>query len=58
MVDCNGDQMFEEENRRLQEDYAKPWTDERFYNYFNINKEEQELIEKYAEKIWNRLNEK
>ena len=40
------------------EDYTKPWTDERFYKYFNINKEEQELIEKYAEKIWNRLNEK
>ena len=39
-------------------DYSKPWTDERFYKYFNINKEEQELIEKYAEKIWNRLNEK
>ena len=40
------------------EDYTKPWTDERFYKYFNINKEEQELIENYAEKIWNRLNEK
>ena len=39
-------------------DYTKPWTDERFYKYFNINKEEQKLIENYAEKIWNRLNEK
>lgn len=27
-------------------DYSKPWTDERFYAYFNITPEEQKIIEK------------
>ena len=40
------------------EDYTNEWTNEMIYKYFNLTKEEQELIEKYAEKIWNRLNEK
>jgi len=37
-------------------DYSKPWTDERFYKYFNITKEEQKIIEEYADKIWKRIN--
>lgn len=37
-------------------DYTKPWTDERFYKYFNISTEEQKLIKEYANKIWARLN--
>lgn len=28
-------------------DYTEPWTDERFYKYFNISKEEKEEIEKF-----------
>jgi hypothetical protein len=30
--------------------YESEWTDEDFYTYFNITKEEQELIEKTMEK--------
>ena len=26
------------------QDYSQPWTDERFYKYFNITKEEQNII--------------
>ena len=32
------------------DDYSKPWTDERFYNYFNLTKTEIELIEKTMKK--------
>ena len=28
-------------------DYTKPWTDERFYKYFNIDEDKQEEIEKF-----------
>ena len=28
-------------------DYSKPWTDERFYKYFNLTKEEIDYIENY-----------
>lgn len=28
-------------------DYSKPWTDERFYNYFNLTKEEINIIKNY-----------
>lgn len=31
-------------------DYSTPWTDERFYNYFNLTNDEIELIEKTMEK--------
>ena len=29
----------------IMEDYSQPWTDERFYKFFNITKEEQKIIE-------------
>ena len=32
------------------EDYTQPWTDERFYNFFNITPEEQKIIEETMEK--------
>ena len=28
-------------------DYSKPWNDERFYKYFQLSKEEINIIEKY-----------
>lgn len=31
-------------------DYTKPWTDDRFYEYFDINKAEQQLIEDFINK--------
>ena len=31
-------------------DYTQPWTDERFYKYFNISLEEQKVIEETMEK--------
>ena len=31
-------------------DYTQPWTDERFYNFFNITSEEQKVIEETMEK--------
>ena len=31
-------------------DYSQPWTDERFYKFFNITPEEQKVIEKTLEK--------
>ena len=31
-------------------DYSQPWTDERFYNFFNITSEEQKTIEETMEK--------
>lgn len=30
-------------------DYSRPWTDERFYNYFNLTDEERKLINKTME---------
>ena len=32
------------------EDYTEPWTDERFYKFFNITPDEQKIIEKTMEK--------
>ena len=32
------------------EDYTEPWTDERFYKFFNITPEEQKVIEETMEK--------
>ena len=32
-------------------DYKEPWTDERFYKYFNISKENQKKIENYANEL-------
>jgi len=32
------------------QDYSQPWTDERFYKYFNITPEEQKVIENTMEK--------
>ncbi len=38
------------------ENYRKPWTDKRFYNHFNINNDQQKIIEEYADKVIKRLH--
>jgi hypothetical protein len=35
----------------IMKDYTKPWTNARFYKYFNISQDEQEIIEKTMEKF-------
>ena len=39
-------------------DYSKPWTDERMYDYFNITKEEQKEIEERVDKIYNEIQQR
>ena len=34
----------------IMSDYSKPWTDERFYKFFNITPAEQKVIEETMEK--------
>lgn len=33
----------------VMDDYTRPWTDEDFYTFFNITKDEQKIIEKTME---------
>jgi hypothetical protein len=37
------------------EDYTKEWTDERFFEYFKINTEEQETIKNHMEAIYSKI---
>ena len=39
-------------------DYSKPWTDERMYDYFNITKKEQKEIEERVDKIYNEIQQR
>ena len=34
----------------IMSDYSQPWTDERFYKFFEITPEEQKIIESTMEK--------
>ena len=39
----------------IMNDYSEPWTDERFYDFFNISNEERDLVNRLFEKqtSWN-----
>ena len=39
----------------LMHDYIEPWTDERFYKFFNITPEEQKVIEETMEEEWHEV---